>query len=162
MAAIRSSAQGVQPGRRILAHGTWFTPVLQLAAGFSLPYVCRACNLGATLAALGLFVAAVLVGLLLWGFVVLPAVYYANTRRSPAEVYRWGAQRHGFVLHEFKIGGAAGACRWMPWRWGPQVPWKGSWSSLTVAQTLITPAAALTLGQHPVPFAWALRRLAVP
>lgn len=88
-AASRGSAQTVKAGRThpcppgASPCGNWLLDA---------PFVCRACNLGATLAALGLFVTAVLVGLLLWGFVVLPAVYYATTRRSPAEVYRWGAR----------------------------------------------------------------------
>ncbi|GLI59828.1 hypothetical protein VaNZ11_001814 [Volvox africanus] len=54
--------------------------------------ICRACNLGATLVALGLFILAVLLGLLLWGFIVLPAIYYFTTRRNPGQVYKGFSQ----------------------------------------------------------------------
>ncbi|GLC48509.1 hypothetical protein PLESTB_000105800 [Pleodorina starrii] len=54
--------------------------------------ICRACNLAATLEALGLFILAVLLGLLLWGFLVLPIIYYATTRRNPGQVYRGFSQ----------------------------------------------------------------------
>ncbi|KXZ54628.1 hypothetical protein GPECTOR_4g693 [Gonium pectorale] len=54
--------------------------------------ICRACNLAATLAALGLFVLAVLLGLALWGFIILPAIYYVTTRRNPGQVYRGFSQ----------------------------------------------------------------------
>ncbi|KAG2449467.1 hypothetical protein HYH02_005612 [Chlamydomonas schloesseri] len=54
--------------------------------------ICKACNLVATLEALGLFILAVLLGLLLWGFIVLPAIYYATTRRNPGQVYRGFSQ----------------------------------------------------------------------
>lgn len=53
-----------------------------------MPFTHRACNLAATLEALGLFILAVLMGLLLWGFIILPAIYYATTRRNPGQVYR--------------------------------------------------------------------------
>ncbi|PNW77902.1 hypothetical protein CHLRE_10g456400v5 [Chlamydomonas reinhardtii] len=54
--------------------------------------ICKACNLAATLEALGLFILAVLMGLLLWGFIILPAIYYATTRRNPGQVYRGFSQ----------------------------------------------------------------------
>ncbi|EFJ47360.1 hypothetical protein VOLCADRAFT_61486, partial [Volvox carteri f. nagariensis] len=54
--------------------------------------ICRACNLAATLVALGLFILAVLLGLLLWGFIVLPIIYYVTTRRNPGQVYRGFSQ----------------------------------------------------------------------
>ncbi|KAG2433247.1 hypothetical protein HXX76_008316 [Chlamydomonas incerta] len=54
--------------------------------------ICKACNLAATLEALGLFILAVLLGLLLWGFIILPAIYYATTRRNPGQVYRGFSQ----------------------------------------------------------------------
>lgn len=45
--------------------------------------ICRACNLATTLAALGLWVVTVLLGLLLQGGLVLPAALWACTRQSP-------------------------------------------------------------------------------
>ncbi len=45
--------------------------------------ICRACNLANTLAALGLWVVTVLLGLLLQGGLVLPAALWACTRQSP-------------------------------------------------------------------------------
>ncbi|DBA93948.1 TPA: hypothetical protein ACH3X1_001610 [Trebouxia sp. C0004] len=45
--------------------------------------ICRACNLASTLAALGLWVVTVLLGLLLQGGLVLPAALWACTRQSP-------------------------------------------------------------------------------
>ncbi|KAA6416516.1 MAG: dicarboxylate amino acid cation sodium transporter [Trebouxia sp. A1-2] len=45
--------------------------------------ICRACNLASTLAALGLWVVTVLLGLLLQGGLLLPAALWACTRQSP-------------------------------------------------------------------------------
>ncbi|KAL3151463.1 hypothetical protein ABBQ38_012464 [Trebouxia sp. C0009 RCD-2024] len=45
--------------------------------------ICRACDLGSTLGALGLWVATVLLGLALQGGLVLPAVLWGCTRQSP-------------------------------------------------------------------------------
>lgn len=45
--------------------------------------ICRACDLASTLAALGLWVVTVLLGLLLQGGLVLPAALWACTRQSP-------------------------------------------------------------------------------
>ncbi len=45
--------------------------------------ICRACNLASTLAALGLWVVTVLLGLLLQGGLVLPAALWGCTRNSP-------------------------------------------------------------------------------
>lgn len=45
--------------------------------------ICRACNLASTLAALGLWVVTVLLGLLLQSGLVLPAVLWGCTRTSP-------------------------------------------------------------------------------
>ena len=45
--------------------------------------ICRACDLGSTLRALGLWVATVLLGLALQGGLVLPAVLWVCTRKSP-------------------------------------------------------------------------------
>ena len=45
--------------------------------------ICRACNLGSTLAALGMWVVTVLLGLLLQGGLVLPAALWVCTRHSP-------------------------------------------------------------------------------
>ena len=45
--------------------------------------ICRACDLGSTLGALGLWVVTVLLGLALQGGLVLPAVLWGCTRKSP-------------------------------------------------------------------------------
>ncbi|GIM07073.1 hypothetical protein Vretimale_11306 [Volvox reticuliferus] len=68
----------------------WTSPIG--IASLIITSICRACNLGATLVALGLFILAVLLGLLLWGFIVLPAVYYLTTRRNPGQVYKGFSQ----------------------------------------------------------------------
>lgn len=45
--------------------------------------ICRACDLGSTLGALGLWILTVLLGLALQGGLVLPAALWACTRKSP-------------------------------------------------------------------------------
>ena len=45
--------------------------------------ICRACDLGGTLGALGLWVATILLGLALQGGLVLPTVLWGCTRKNP-------------------------------------------------------------------------------
>ncbi|KAK9806122.1 hypothetical protein WJX72_002273 [[Myrmecia] bisecta] len=82
----------------------WVSPVG--IASLIAASICRACNLGHTLAALGLWVTTVLVGLAIFGGLVLPGVLFAVTRQSPLRALKGFSQA---IVMAFGTGSSSAA-----------------------------------------------------